>query len=90
MTKKIATPEEIQALHDEIKALKDKLGKKGLGRKEELLAILQAGRVTLDEAAEKMSITSRNVSTLKSYLKADGWNFGKDSKGRIFIETDEV
>jgi len=80
---------EVEMLKKEIEELRGKLKVKSGGRKEELLGILKAGRISDDDAAEKMGITTRNVQTLKSYLKADGWNFGKDSKGRVYIEEDE-
>ena len=86
MTKKTVVDTEVEALQAEIKALKEKLDQKGSGRKEQLLQILQAGRITIKDAAEQMQISERNVSSLKCYLTKDGWNFGKDSKGRIYIE----
>ena len=77
---------EVEALQAEIAKLKEQLGQKSTGRKEQLLAILKTGRTTIKDAAEQLGITERNVSTLKCYLSKDGWNFGKDSKGRLYIE----
>lgn len=62
--------------------------KQGRGRKEEVLDLVKEGRISIEGIAAKVGITNRNVSTLLSYLRKDGYAFGKDSKGRIYIEED--
>lgn len=58
------------------------------GRKQEIKAILEEGRISITEIADRTGMTSRNVSTILSYLRKDGLALGKDSKGRIFIEQE--
>ena len=57
------------------------------GRKDEVLALLKAGRVTVAEMAKKIGISERNISSQLSYLRKDGILIGTDSKGRKFIES---
>lgn len=61
---------------------------KGSGRKNEVLKLLKDGRISIEDIAKKIGIERRNVSTLLSYIRKDGYNLGKDSKGRIYIEED--
>ena len=77
--------EKIQELETKIQELESR---KSSGRKEQIISLLQEGRKTIDELSEKLGITNRNVSSQLSYLRKDGWKFGKDSKKRIFIEED--
>jgi len=58
------------------------------GRKSEVLAILQQGRITVKDLAKKVGISERNISSQMSYLRKDGVKIGTDSLGRKFIEQD--
>lgn len=61
---------------------------KELGRKAQVMNLIaERGRVTIAEIAEATGMTARNVSTQLTYLRADGNCFGKDSKGRLYIEA---
>ena len=73
---------------EELIALVSKLNSKG-GRKEEIKGILLEGKISISDISERTGMTSRNVSTILSYLRKDGLLLGKDSKGRLFIEDEE-
>lgn len=63
--------------------------KKGSGRKSEVLDIIKReGKVSINDIAKEIGISDRNVSSQLAYLRKDGWNFGKDSKKRIYIEEE--
>ena len=63
--------------------------KKGSGRKSEVLGIIKReGKVSINDIAKEIGISDRNVSSQLAYLRKDGWNFGKDSKKRIYIEEE--
>ena len=63
---------------------------KDVGRKGEVLAMLQTGRFTIAELASGLGISDKNVSSQLSYLRKDGWLIGTDSKKRKFIEEPET
>lgn len=64
--------------------------KKTIGRKEQVLALLQEkGHVSIPDIAKSLQITDRNVSSQLSYLRKDGWRIATDSRGYKFLETDE-
>lgn len=70
--------------------LEDKLCKVKVtkpGRKDEVLEILQAGKVSVADIAKQIGISARNVSSQLTYLRRDGYPIGTDSKGRKFIES---
>ena len=68
----------------------EKLLKGGAGRKAQVLDIIQReGKVSIGDIAAEIGISDRNVSSQLAYLRKDGWNFGKDSKKRIYIETED-
>lgn len=68
--------------------LKMKVDAKGGGRKDEILAILKEGRISIEDISKRVGITSRNVSSILSYLRKDKICLGKDSKGRLYIEKE--
>ena len=73
-----------------IEALEAKLESNKDGRKAQVLDIIQReGKVLIKDIAAELEITDRNVSSQLSYLRKDGWLFGKDSKGRIYIEKED-
>jgi biotin operon repressor len=83
------TLEQVSELELVVCWLENQLGAKvsfKVGRKDEVLALLKAGRVTVAEIAKKIGISDRNVSSQLSYLRKDGIAIGTDSKGRKFIE----
>ena len=59
---------------------------KPIGRKAEVLALLQKGAITVDAMAKRIGISNRNVSSQLSYLRTDGVAIATDSIGRKFIE----
>lgn len=63
--------------------------KKGEGRKDQVLNIIKReGKVSINDIANEIGISDRNVSSQLAYLRKDGWCFGKDSKKRIYIEEE--
>jgi biotin operon repressor len=59
-----------------------------IGRKQEVLAILQRGKhVTVKAIATELGINDRNVSSQLSYLRADGYKIATDSRGYKFLEA---
>lgn len=58
------------------------------GRKDEVLAILKEGKVSVADIAKQIGISARNVSSQLTYLRRDGIAIGTDSKGRKFIEVE--
>lgn len=77
----------IKGLEEQIAKMKNS---KDLGRKGEVLAMLQTGRFTIAELSAALNISDKNVSSQLSYLRKDGWLIGTDSKKRKFIEEPEV
>jgi hypothetical protein len=79
----------IEKLRSEKAELIVKVGQKSDGRKEQVLGLIRSeGRISIKDLAERIGISERNVSSQKSYLVKDGFKFGKDSKGRIYEETE--
>lgn len=70
----------------EVKLCKVKVVKPG--RKDEVLEILQDGKISVADIAKRIGISARNVSSQLTYLRRDGYPIGTDSKGRKFIEKD--
>lgn len=84
------TKEELINLINELNEKIEKMTKsKEVGRKGEVLEILQTGRRTIKELSAQLNITDKNVSSQLSYLRKDGWLIGTDSKGRKFLEQPE-
>ena len=85
------TKEELINKITELEAQIEKMTKsKEVGRKGEVLEILQTGRFTIKELSVQLNISDKNVSSQLSYLRKDGWLIGTDSKGRKFLEKPEV
>ena len=83
------TKEELIIKTTELEAQIEKMTKsKEVGRKGEVLEILQTGRFTIKELSVQLNISDKNVSSQLSYLRKDGWLIGTDSKGRKFLETE--
>ena len=81
---------ELLSVIEEQNQVIEKLKGGGDGRKAQVLSIIQReGRVAIKEIADEIGISDRNVSSQLAYLRKDGWNFGKDSKKRIYIETED-
>ena len=60
-----------------------------LGKTRLVLDIIKReGKVSINDIATEIGISDRNVSSQLAYLRKDGWNFGKDSKKRIYIEEE--
>ena len=62
---------------------------RGPGRKDDVLAILQAGPAGILEIAEKLNINSKNVSSQLSYLRKDGYIIHTDEKSRKYLAAME-
>ena len=85
------TKEELIIKITELEAQIEKMTKsKEVGRKGEVLEVLQTGRFTIKELSVQLNISDKNVSSQLSYLRKDGWLIGTDSKGRKFLEKPEV
>jgi len=81
----------IEELNRKNEELIKKVSSKEKGRKEEVLELIrEKGRIGIKEMGEKIGISERNISSQLSYLRKDGYKFGKDSKGRIYEEVEEV
>lgn len=66
--------------------LEGKLGKKEVvekkGRKEEVLEIMKDGGLySVGELSKIIGISDRNISSQLSYLRKDGWIFGRFGSG---------
>jgi len=59
--------------------------KRGSGRKLELLEVLAEGPAKIIDIADKMGVSTKNVSSLKCYLRKDGWGLINDEEGRTKI-----
>lgn len=59
--------------------------KRGSGRKLELLEVLADGPAKIIDIAERMGVSTKNVSSLKCYLRKDGWGLINDEEGRTKI-----
>jgi predicted transcriptional regulator len=87
---KSMTKEELVAHIEELNNTIEKLSTKSDGRKAQVLDIIQReGKVSIGDIAAEIGISDRNVSSQLAYLRKDGWNFGKDSKKRIYIEAED-
>jgi len=71
------------------------------GRKDEVLALMLQGKISIDELATKIDITPRNVSSQLSYLRADMKEgkikvdgkrvigIGKNSLNKLYLELED-
>ena len=63
---------------------------RGEGKKGEIKGILRSGAYSINEIGEMMGINNKNVSSLLSYCRKDGWLLGKNSSGKIVVEKEGV
>ena len=59
-----------------------------IGRKQEVLKILQKGAVSISAISSRLGISSKNVSSQLTYLRKDGYNIMTDSIGRKVLMKD--
>jgi biotin operon repressor len=58
----------------------------GKGRKAEVLEILKTtGAITIVAIAERLGISTKNVSSQLTYLRQDGYNICTDVNGKKFL-----
>lgn len=62
---------------------------RGPGRKDDVLAILQNGPAGILEIADKLNISSKNVSSQLSYLRKEGYIIHTDEKSRKYLAAAE-
>lgn len=55
--------------------------KRGSGRKLELLEVLAEGPASILDISNRMGVSTKNVSSLKCYLRKDGWGLINDEEG---------
>ena len=55
--------------------------KRGSGRKLELLEVLADGPASILDISNRMGVSTKNVSSLKCYLRKDGWGLINDEDG---------
>ena len=61
------------------------------GRREQVKEVLiKEKRISVGDIGKRLGMSCRNVSSYLCYLRKEGLNIGTDSKGRKFIELDEV
>ena len=67
--------------------LKISFGDEG-GRKSEVRKLLEENKegISILEISERLNISSKNVSSILSYLRKDGMRLGTRSDGRKYIE----
>ena len=82
--------EVIENLKKENEKLVLKVSSKEKGRKDEVLELIREfGKISIKDLGLKIGISERNVSSQLSYLRKDGYKFGKNSKGLIYEEKEE-
>ena len=71
--------------------LEDRLNRKSFkpGRKEQVLAILKKGPVTVGAIATRLGINARNVSSQLTYLRKDGYEICTSSIGKKFLADND-
>ena len=72
--------EELEKRETEILQLKASR-KRGSGRKLELLEVLAKGPASILDISNLMGVSTKNVSSLKCYLRKDGWGLINDEEG---------
>lgn len=66
-----------------------KVKEEKVGRKEEVLAYIQSvPDFKIQEVAEALGLSDKNISSQLCYLRKDGVQIGTKSNGRKFIEAD--
>jgi predicted transcriptional regulator len=69
-----------------IKAAKNEKPKK-VGRKTQVLAILQNGETTMTMIAEALNISKKNISSILTYLRKEGYVITTKRNGKNHIVT---
>lgn len=81
------------------KLIKENVGNKD-GRKGEIFNILKEGKISIEDISKRVGISSRNVSSILSYLRKDFKDgkllvdgkkidgIGKNSKGCLYLELE--
>ena len=70
-----------------IEELNTKLARRsGEGRKEEVLALLQERPMAIQDMADALGISNKNVSSQLCYLKKDGVRIATNADGQKHIE----
>ena len=62
---------------------------RGPGRKDDVLKALLEGPISILELAEKLNISTKNVSSQLSYLRKDGYCIHTDEKQRKYLTQSE-
>jgi len=78
----------VDEMEETLTCLESRLSKsKGFkdGRKEQVLAILKAGPITVGGIATRVGISARNVSSQLTYLRKDGHEICTSSTGKKFL-----
>jgi len=74
-----------------VEMLMETLGNKRkfkVGRKDEVAALLMTGKsFSVDELAESIGITPKNISSQLTYLRKDGYEIGTRSNGKKYLEN---
>ena len=63
---------------------------KGPGRKDEVLAIMRKGPISILDIAKELDTSTKNVSSQLSYLRKDGWVIHTDHKQRKILVGQET
>jgi len=84
----------IEDLESTIQALQSKIlsltatKTEGPSRKEQVLAIMiKEGRVTINKIADLLGTNNRNISSVMSAIRKEGYGIATDSLGRKYIES---
>ncbi len=59
--------------------------KRGSGRKLELLEVLAKGPAKILDISNEMKVSTKNISSLKCYLRKDGWGLINNEEGKTKI-----
>jgi biotin operon repressor len=87
MTKEFTnmTKEELVALVETLQAQIESI-KNGKGRKAEVLELLKTNEaITIVAMAERLGISTKNVSSQLTYLRQEGFNICTDVNGKKFL-----
>jgi len=85
---KVELVEMIEEMEEVLMCLEERLCKTKkitTGRKEQVLAILQAGPITVGGIATRLGISARNVSSQLTYLRKDGYDIATTSTGKKIL-----
>jgi len=78
--------QEINELFEIIENLEKQIASRGKGRKQEVYEVLEKyGPISIKKIAEKLGISTKNVSSQLTYLKSDNIKIFTDDNGFKFI-----